>query len=125
MGTQNGRPKGTGHRQQLFNDLVVPHKEAIFDKAIQLALSGNESMLRLFLERMLPAKPHDESVNLELPEDLTSRSLLLKMGEHGLRSIANQDISPNQGRIILDLVEEQKKLLQIQAQDSILKPLFG
>lgn len=124
-GNPNGRPKGTGHRQQLFNDLVAPHKEAIFDKAIQLALDGNESMLRLFLERMLPAKPHDEPVNLELPEDLTSRSLLLKMGEHVLRSIANQDISPNQGRIILDLVEEQKKLLQIQAQDSILKPLFG
>jgi len=38
----------------------MPHKTALLDKAIELALNGNESMLRLFLERMLPAKPHDE-----------------------------------------------------------------
>ena len=50
----NGRPKGAGHRQQVFN--AQPHKEAIFKKAIDLALDGNETMLKLFLERTLPTK---------------------------------------------------------------------
>lgn len=55
-GNPNGRPKGSGHRQQLFNALVMPHKEALLDKAITLALDGNEVMLRFFLERILPQK---------------------------------------------------------------------
>lgn len=124
-GNPNGRPKGTGHRQQLFNDLVAPHREALFEKAIKMALAGNESMLRLFLERILPAKPHDEPVNLELPEDITKRELLLTMGEKVLRAIANQDITPTQGKVILGLVEEQKRLVSIQENDFEMRKILG
>lgn len=53
-GNPSGRPKGTGTRQQVFSTLVEPHKEALFKVAIDMALKGNEAMLRLFLERMLP-----------------------------------------------------------------------
>ncbi len=61
-GNPNGRPKGSGHRLQLFNELVLPHEGELIHKAIQLALAGNEIMLRLFLDRLLPAKPKDEIV---------------------------------------------------------------
>ena len=64
-GNLKGRPQGSGHRQQLFNALVEPHKEALLDTGINLALSGNENMLRLFLERMLPSKPSDNTIELE------------------------------------------------------------
>lgn len=47
-GNLSGRPRGTGTRQQLFNALVEPHKEALFKVAIDMALKGNEAMLRLF-----------------------------------------------------------------------------
>lgn len=50
-GNPNGRPRGTGTRQQVFSTLVEPHKEALFKVAIDMALKGNEPMLRLFLER--------------------------------------------------------------------------
>src|SRR5690349_12685210 len=102
-GNSLGRPRGTGHRQQLFNDLVMPHKSALLNKAIELALNGNEAMLRLFLERMLPAKPHAEPLTLELPDDITNREALLSLGEIILRGIAAQDITPVQGKIILNL----------------------
>lgn len=72
-GNLNGRPKGTGARQQLYNALVAPHKEALINKAMKLALEGNEAMLCLFLERMLAAKPKDEPINFDLP-DLDSLS---------------------------------------------------
>ena len=124
-GKPNGRPKGSGHRQHVFNDLVAPHKEALFEKAIKMALAGNESMLRLFLERILPAKPHNEPVNLELPEDITKRELLLTMGEKVLRAIANQDITPTQGKVILGLVEEQKRLVSIQESDFEMRAILG
>lgn len=124
-GNPSGRPKGTGYRQQLFNELVVPHQEALFGKSIELALAGNESMLRLFLERMLPAKPHDEPITLTLPEDLTSTTLLLSMGEYILQGIADQVITPTQGKIILSLVEEQRKLIKIKEDQNELMDLLS
>ena len=33
-GNPIGRPKGSGNRQQAFNALAEPHKEALFKKAI-------------------------------------------------------------------------------------------
>jgi hypothetical protein len=124
-GNVSGRPRGTGHRQQVFNELVEPHREALFDKAIKLALAGNETMLRLFLERMLPPKPHSEPINLELPDDINKKSILLTMGERVLRGIANEDITPTQGKIILDLVEEQKRLLIAQKHDHEMEEIIG
>lgn len=90
-----------------------------------MALASNESMLRLFLERILLASPHGEPVNLELPEDITKRELLLTMGEKVLRAIANQDITPTQGKVILGLVEEQKRLVSMQEHDFEMRKILG
>jgi hypothetical protein len=62
-GNPNGRPKGNCSRQQIFESLVLPHREELLDKAIELALGGNEAMLRLLLERILPAKPREETLD--------------------------------------------------------------
>jgi hypothetical protein len=124
-GNTLGRPRGTGHRQQLFNDLVMPHKTELFNKAIELALNGNEAMLRLFLERMLPAKPHAEPLTLELPDDLTKKEVLLSLGEIILRGIAAQDLTPTQGKTIFNLVDEQRRLAGIKENDTELAKLIG
>lgn len=71
-GNPNGRPRGSGKRQQLFDEHVWPHKEKLCDTAIQLALSGNEAMLRLILERIFPPKPKTEPLNIKLPSSFSS-----------------------------------------------------
>lgn len=124
-GNSLGRPRGTGHRQQLFNDHVMPYKTELLNKAIELALNGNEAMLRLFLERMLPARPHAEPLLLELPDDLTKNEMLLGIGEIILRGIASQDITPNQGKVILNLVEEQRRLSKTKNDDAELLNLIN
>ncbi|MBX3708272.1 MAG: hypothetical protein KIT56_03495 [Gammaproteobacteria bacterium] len=37
-GNTNGRPKGSGHRQRIFNELIMPHKNTLIEKAIQWPL---------------------------------------------------------------------------------------
>ena len=93
-GNPNGRPKGTGHRQQIFDNLVLPRTEELINVAIKKALAGNDTMLRLFLERILPPRPHGEPINIELPMDITNKELLLTMGEKVLLAVANQGINP-------------------------------
>lgn len=114
-GNPNGRPKGTGLRQQYFTSLVEPHKEALFETALNMALSGNESMLRLFLERMLPAKSIVDSIVLEMPteeEDAGVRSLMV-WGKTILRNVLDGKINPEQGKSLMTLIEAQIKTVEL------------
>jgi hypothetical protein len=112
-GNPTGRPKGTGPRQQLFTCLVEPHKEALFETAINLALGGNETMLRLFLERMLPAKPTDDPVALQIPLANDHKASGLSMrGEAILQAVSVGEISPEQGKAIMGIIDAQRKNIE-------------
>ncbi|KTC87025.1 DUF5681 domain-containing protein [Legionella brunensis] len=112
-GNPTGRPKGTGYRQQLFNSLVEPHKDALFDTAIQLALSGNESMLRLFLERMLPAKPTDDAIAVKMPLIGDNKAYALSIwGEAIIQAISQGELTPEQGRTIMGVIDAQRKNIE-------------
>jgi hypothetical protein len=91
-----GRLKGTGYRQQLFNAHILPHKEALFETAIKLALEGNESMLKLLLERMLPPKPIDEPITFDLPKEINRAEILFQIGETTIKAVANGNLTPNE-----------------------------
>lgn len=112
-GNPSGRKPGTGHRQQLFNSLVEPHKNALFETAIKLALNGNESMLRLFLERMLPAKPVDDVITVEMPmTDVSKASVLPFWGEAVLLAVSKGDITPDQGNAMMAVIDAQRKNIE-------------
>jgi hypothetical protein len=112
-GNLKGRPKNTGHRQQLFKTLVEPHKEKLFEVAINLALSGNEPMLRLFLERMLPAKPTQNPVEVTLTqENIAQISYLESYGRDLILAVSNGHISPNDARSLSMLLESHRKLIE-------------
>ena len=79
-GNDKGRPPNSGHRQKLFNSFVLPHREQLIGRAIEMALEGNEAMLKLFLERMLPVKPIDDPIEINLPnKSLTQAGGYLKL----------------------------------------------
>jgi len=103
-GNRAGRTPGTGHRQQAFNALVVPHKKELFDKAIELALAGNEPMLRLLLERMMPAKPVDEPIGLDISTELTLENSM-EIGKQVLTLVAQQKITPREAKSLFSVVK--------------------
>lgn len=113
-GNPTGRPKGTGARQQLFSNFVEPHQEALFETAINLALGGNEVMLRLFLERMLPAKPTDDVVNMQMPliNNNNKAAGLSIRGEVILQAVSNGEITPEQGKVIMGVIDAQRKNIE-------------
>jgi hypothetical protein len=112
-GNPKGRPQGSGHRQQLFKNLVEPHAEAMFDIAIKLALGGNEKMLMLFLEKLLPAKPADDAVCIGIEEGSARKAdVLLYYGEKILSAISRGEITPEQGRSLMAVVESQRKNIE-------------
>lgn len=108
-GNPDGRPKGTGYRQQLFKALVEPHQEALLQKGINLALAGNEAMLRLFLERMLPSKPNDDTITVNMPNDLKTAQGLLECGQSTLVALSQGMLTPQQTKMVMGAIEAQRK----------------
>ena len=112
-GNKFGRPRNTGHRQKLFNNLVLPHKEKLINQAVEMALNGNEAMLKLFLERMLPTKPIDDPIDIALPDkDLTQADILLEVGANIITAISANEITPEQGKTFLDVISAQRKNIE-------------
>ncbi|GAH02412.1 unnamed protein product, partial [marine sediment metagenome] len=56
-GNAAGRPKGLKDRRARFREMVEPLAPELLNKAVTMALDGNEQMLRLILDRLLPARP--------------------------------------------------------------------
>jgi hypothetical protein len=115
-GNINGRPRGTGSRQQVFQALVEPHKEALFQKAIDLALEGNEAMLRLFLDRILPAKPKDEPVHIDMQStDFNSVQIVSEFGLQSLKDVIAGKITPEEAAKIAALIGVHHKMFSVVA----------
>ena len=113
-GNPNGRPRGTGTRQQVFNTLVEPHKEALFKVAIDMALKGNEAMLRLFLERMLPAKPNDEPIQINTPDYSTSYTQAISyVGKEALQAVTSGIITPAEAGQVASLIGANARLIAL------------
>jgi hypothetical protein len=113
-GNPDGRPKGSGCRQKLFNEFITPRKEALVNKAIELALAGNDQMLRLLLERLLPPKPDREPI-----ESIgILKGSLTKKGNKILSLMSNGEISLSEGNALMQAVSSQIKLLET---DDIIK----
>lgn len=102
-GNLQGRPKGTGYRQQLFNDLVMPHKEALLEKAISMAKDGDAQMLKLLLDRILPAKPVDEPIAFEMPKKLNSYRPMIDVAMQILHAMAKTEVTPEEGKKLLKI----------------------
>ena len=55
-GNPAGRPRGVKDKRRKYLELAEDDLKAISDKAIQLAKTGNTQMIKLILERILPAQ---------------------------------------------------------------------
>ena len=123
-GNPSGRPRGTGSRQQIFCALVEPHKEALFKMAIDMALNGNEAMLRLFLERMLPAKPSDEPIQINVPNSNMSYTQAIScVGKEALQAVTSGVITPDEAGRVASLVGANARLIALVELDQRMKAL--
>ena len=107
-GNPDGRPKGSINRNTMLRKIIEPHKEELLNKAIALALDGNEQMLRLLLERMLPPKPKDEPVAGIDISGIDPRH----DGVEIVQQVALGGLSPEEGNTLLMLVANNTKLME-------------
>lgn len=107
-GNPNGRPKGIKDRRTVFRELVEPHSDELVQKAIQMALDGDQQMLRLLLDRVLPAKPKD---------DLISNSFLVEgtmsdQARNIIKMLSDGQLALSEGIGLLKTMNQQIDLIE-------------
>lgn len=113
-GNPNGRPIGSGHKQKLFNEHVMPIKKELIRKVIDMALEGNEAMLKLLVERIIP-KPTDTPVSFHLDKNKLDESSLMDASETIIRSVADSEMMPDEAKSVSDLIKGHRDALVIQS----------
>ncbi|WP_425051526.1 DUF5681 domain-containing protein [Psychromarinibacter sp. S121] len=99
-----GRPKGARHKTTLaVEDLLHGEAEGLTRKAVELALDGDTTALRLCLERIAPPKK-DTPVQFNLPAMETAQAVL--------QAVSGGDLTPMEGASVMALVEGYRKTLE-------------
>jgi len=106
-GNPNGRPKGSIDRRLMIAELAE-HKDALFKKALDLALSGYWPALQLFMERLLPAIPRDNPLSqaAQLIGSLDDK------GKKVFELLSNGEITPLEGHLLLQSLAAQAKIAE-------------
>jgi hypothetical protein len=85
--------------------------EVLTQKAVDMALEGDTTALRLCLERICPARK-DTPVTFNLPEMHNSGDAL-KAASAVLASVASAEMTPIEGASVMGLVESFRRTLEV------------
>ena len=117
-----GKKPGTRHKITLaVQALLDGEGEALTRKAVDLALAGDVTALRLCLERITPARK-DAPVLFELPPMDGAASAAAAMGAI-LSSVASGGLTPGEASALAGLVEAYRKALETTELEARLKML--
>jgi hypothetical protein len=117
-----GKPKGARHRAtKAMEALLDGESEALTRKAIELALAGDTTALRLCIDRLLPTL-RERPVAVELPP-LTGPKDAVAASAALLAAVTAGEIAPGEAREIGRLLELHLKALELHNIDARLAAL--
>jgi hypothetical protein len=118
-GNPRGRPKGVPDKRTALRALLEPHAEALVKKAVQLALNGDTTALRLCLDRLIPAiKARDEPVTLG-----NLKGSLTEQGQAIIEAMGKGMLSPGDAATMLQAVAAQARITELDELEQRLRTL--
>ena len=109
----SGRPAGARHRiTRAVEELLDGEGEAITRKAVDMALDGDTTALRLCLERIAPPRK-DTPVQFDLPA-VESAQDASRAAQAVLAAVSAGDLTPLEGASVMGLVEGCRRILETE-----------
>ena len=120
-GNPAGRPPGLPDKRTELRALLDPHKDALVEKAVELALGGDTQALKLCMDRLIPPiKSVEMPVQAEISGDNLSDQArsVIALADQGLHSI--QEITGLMQAIsslarIIDVDELERRITTLEA----------
>lgn len=120
-GNPTGRPKGIQDRRLALRKLLEAHTDALIQQAVQLALDGDTTALKLCLERIMPpVKPTQDPVEFEAEGET-----LADQGRAIIKAMGGGIIAPDQAASLLNALAAQAKLVELEDIEQRLSRLEG
>ncbi|RKZ99735.1 MAG: hypothetical protein DRQ47_10575 [Gammaproteobacteria bacterium] len=117
-GNPKGRPVGVGLAGEIRQH-ISSNSKALIDKAIELALNGDTTALRLCIERVCPSiKSKDEAVVLG-----AMNGSLSEQGGVVIQSMAEGKITPSEATGLLGALVNQARICEVDEIESRLSKL--
>ena len=108
-----GKPRGARHRTtRAALALLDAEGEALTRKAIDLALEGDPTALRLCLERIAPRRK-DAPVIFDVPEMRDASDAVTALGRI-VEAMAAGELTPHEAASVANLVEAFRRALETQ-----------
>jgi len=112
-GNPAGKPKGTRNRATLAAETLLDGEaEALTRKAIELALGGDSTALRLCIERIV-APRRDRAVNLDMPEMRSPEDAARAMSAI-VSAVGAGDLTPGEAADVARLLDAFLKMVEAQ-----------
>ena len=109
-GNPSGRPLGSrNHATVLMESLFEGEAEQLTRKAIEMALAGDITALRLCLERLIPPRK-DRPIHLILPPIENVQQISLVMARIAA-AIGEGEITPTEGEVLANILVAQKDVI--------------
>ena len=106
-----GKPKGARHRATLAVEALLDGEaEALTRKAIEMALGGDMTALRLCLDRVAPARK-GRTVVFDMP-DVTAAADLVAALRAILRATADGTLTPDEAASFASLIEANRRAIE-------------
>lgn len=109
-GNPKGRPKGATDRRNALRGLLEPHAPELVEKAVELALEGDATALRMCLDRLIPSLPADSSPVVLGP---VADNNPTKAGEAILAQAFSGTISPETAQRLLGSLRTQTQIAEV------------
>ena len=107
-----GKPRGARHKATTAAlALLDGQAEALTQKAIETALAGDTTALRLCLDRIAPPRK-DAPVSFTLPPMTTAKDAATAAGAI-LDAVALGDVTPLEAAQVMGLIETYRRTLEI------------
>ena len=107
-----GKPIGARHKVTLaVSGLLEGQAERLTQKAVDIALSGDTTALRLCLERIAPPVK-DKPVRFDLPP-MENAHDAAQAAQAVLGAVSNGDMTPVEGVSVMGLIETYRRTLEI------------
>jgi hypothetical protein len=107
-----GRPAGARNRTTMaVLELLEGQAEALTQRAVELALGGDTTALRLCLERVAPPRK-DAPVQFALPQMKTARDAS-DAAAAVLHAVSEGDLTPGEGAQVMGLVDSYRRTLEV------------
>jgi hypothetical protein len=119
-GNPRGRPKGIQDRRVALRAMLDPHKDALVEKAVELALGGDTQALKLCLERLIPPiKSTELPVQAPIQGDTLADQAravlgLAGTGEHSLRDVTGLMQAVATMARVIDVDELERRITALE-----------